>query len=393
MANFGGHPINIPTSEDSEDDYSTKTKIVKLNWHNWHNWKSAFEDVIIGKGHKEILNKDWVKENATTKTYRQKNALALSLLRTSIDKDLQSCIKSSKSKFAKAYQALALECGEKSLIVVGEALIWLVNITYKPGRSLCKHTSSFKDAYVNLSEMIEGQPPEEQVMNVSTGLAAILFIKSLQLNKVMSSLISTLYNLQPFTLEAMSNRVMLEDSQRVSNSTKLSYYVGRQLKPQRQVPQNPVNHNNARQPFKLLIVTFMTPWQIVWDTVVSSVFLSLYLSVVFCFVSSPSLSSCKCHISHKLIVSMYCLKLPMQLSFLLHVYDCHSCNCLFIHGESFCSSLHTLSLPYCVSSINLVLSLLSYNNSLSALDDSTRLVNLKNPDQHSTSNSHIWSLF
>lgn len=69
MAKRMGHPILIPQSDDSDNDYSTKSKIVKQNRHNWHNWKSAFEDIIIGKGHKEIISDKWIKNNLLTKTY------------------------------------------------------------------------------------------------------------------------------------------------------------------------------------------------------------------------------------------------------------------------------------------------------------------------------------
>lgn len=250
MAYPEGHPINIPTSEESDDDYSTKTKIVKLNRNNWHDWKSAFEDVVIGKGHEEILSEDWIKEHLDSKTYRRKNALALSLLRTSVDKDLQSCIKASKSNFLKAYKALALERGENSLIVIGDALIRLVNLTYEPGKSLCEYTSAFKNAYVNLTEMIEGQPPEERIMNVLSGLAAVLFIKSLRLDDVMSSLVSTLYDLRPFTLETISNRVLLEDSRRVLNSTESSYFTSKPRSIPRQPPRGTPHHDKNKQLFR-----------------------------------------------------------------------------------------------------------------------------------------------
>lgn len=212
MAERTGHPILIPNSDDSNDDYSTQSKIVKLNRHNWHDWRSAFEDIIIGKGHKEILDNEWIKANLETKTYRRKNALALSLLRNSVEKDLLSCVKSSKSNFSRAYQLLATECGENSLIVIGDTLIQLVNLTYKPGRSLREHTSIFKDTYVNLTEMIEGQPPEDQIMNVSPALAAIFYIKSLRQDGLILNITSTLYDIRPFTLEAVLTRVLLDNS-------------------------------------------------------------------------------------------------------------------------------------------------------------------------------------
>lgn len=217
-----GHPIFTPESDDSDADYSTKSEIVKLNRHNWHDWKNAFEDILIGKGHEEILYNEWIKENSGTKTYRRKNALALSLLRNAVDRDLLSCIKLSKSDFSKAYKLLAVECGKNSLIVIGDALIRLVNLTYEPGKSLREHTSVFKDAYVNLSEMIEAQPRENKIINVSSALAAIFFIKSLRMDDLISSITSTLYDIWPFSLEAVSTRVLLEDSRRKSNSIESS---------------------------------------------------------------------------------------------------------------------------------------------------------------------------
>lgn len=69
MAKQEGHPILIPPSDDSDDDYSSKSRIVKLNRRNWHDWKSAFEDILVGKGHEEILNEEWIKSNSKSKTY------------------------------------------------------------------------------------------------------------------------------------------------------------------------------------------------------------------------------------------------------------------------------------------------------------------------------------
>lgn len=224
MAAHKGHPILIPHSDNSDNDYSTKTKIVKLNQHNWHNWKSAFKEIIIGKGHKEILDDEWIKNNSHTKTYCCKNALALSLLRNSNKKDLLSFVKSSKSDFSKAYKLLANECGINSLIVIGEALIQLVNLTYKPGKILKEHTSTFKNAYVNLTNMINSQPTKDHIMNVSPALVAIFLIKSLRKDNLISSLTSTLYNIRPFTLEVVSTRILLGHLRQESNAVDASYY-------------------------------------------------------------------------------------------------------------------------------------------------------------------------
>lgn len=117
-----GHNIQIEdsSSDQSNDNYSTKVKLVKLNRHNWHNWKSWFEHLLIGKGQEEILNKKWIEEHKGTKTYRKKNSYAISLLYQVVEQDLQSEIKSSCSDFTSAYQSLAQACGEKSIIVAGD---------------------------------------------------------------------------------------------------------------------------------------------------------------------------------------------------------------------------------------------------------------------------------
>lgn len=95
------------SSDQSDDDYSTKVKLVKLNRHNWHDWKSRFEHLLIGKGHEEILDKQWIEGHKGTKTYRKKNSYAISLLYEVVERDLQSEIKSSRNDFSLAYQSLA----------------------------------------------------------------------------------------------------------------------------------------------------------------------------------------------------------------------------------------------------------------------------------------------
>lgn len=94
-----GHDIQIKdsSSHQSDDDYSTKLKLVKLNRHNWHDWKPRFEHLLIGKGHEEILDRKWIESHQGTETYRKKNSYAISLLYKVVERDLQSKIKSSQN--------------------------------------------------------------------------------------------------------------------------------------------------------------------------------------------------------------------------------------------------------------------------------------------------------
>lgn len=73
--------------------------------------------------------------------------------------------------------------------------------------------------------MIKRQPIKNQIMKISSALAAIFLIKSLRQENLISSITSTLYNIKPFTLEAVSTRILLEDSRQELNTIDTSYYA------------------------------------------------------------------------------------------------------------------------------------------------------------------------
>lgn len=166
----------------------------------------------FGKGHKEIIDRKWIEDLKGTKTYWKKNSYAISLLYEVVERDLQSKIKLSRNDFTLAYQSLACACGEKSIIVAGDMLFRLIHLAYEPGTSLRDHVARFKNLYVDLVKTIEGQPPELRFLEVSQGMAAVLFLKSLCHDTSLSSLVQSSYDLMPFTLMVVSNRIMLEDS-------------------------------------------------------------------------------------------------------------------------------------------------------------------------------------
>lgn len=170
-----GKSIQIPDSnESSEDDYSSKIWILKLNCHNWLDWRNWLKNALIGKGHEEILDPEWIARNKSTKTYRKKNALTINILYQSVNKELLPWVKESQNNFNLALDALAKACGEKLVIVICNLLAHLVNLTYKPQSSLQEHTSNFKDAYVTLSKNMNAQTHHDRIMEVSTGMAAAL---------------------------------------------------------------------------------------------------------------------------------------------------------------------------------------------------------------------------
>lgn len=78
---------------------------------------------------------------------------------------------------------------------------------------------------MDLVETIEGHPPAHRFLDVSQGMAAILFLKSLCHDTSLSSLVQSSYDLTPFTLDSVCNQIMLEDSRRESHDSGTSYLL------------------------------------------------------------------------------------------------------------------------------------------------------------------------
>lgn len=88
----GGFDIHIPDLSKSGDGYSTKSRLPILTQHNWYEWKAEFENLLISKGHKELLDAKWINKNSDTKRFRKKTALAVHLLFNSVDRELKGYV-------------------------------------------------------------------------------------------------------------------------------------------------------------------------------------------------------------------------------------------------------------------------------------------------------------
>ncbi|MBW0481243.1 hypothetical protein O181_020958 [Austropuccinia psidii MF-1] len=71
-------------------------------------------------------------------------------------------------------------------------------------------------------------------MNLSDEMAAIFFLYSLDTDKELSNLCQTLYDLKPFTLSAVTDRVAFEHSRRKTDSVLLLANKDKQ----KQIPSN-----------------------------------------------------------------------------------------------------------------------------------------------------------
>lgn len=130
-------------SSDSGDDYSSKSKLPILTRHNWYEWKTKFENLLISKGHEELLDPKWVQHNRDTKRYRKKTALAINLLFNTVDCELKGYVTPHCKEFPRAFEELKKACGEDSLIVIGDQVSQLVHLLYQPNSSIQSHSVAF----------------------------------------------------------------------------------------------------------------------------------------------------------------------------------------------------------------------------------------------------------
>lgn len=139
----GGLDINIPDLSDSGEDYYTKAKLPVLTRHNWYEWRVEFENLLISKGHKELLDPKWVQENSNTKRLQQKTVVAVQLLFSLVDRKLKGYVTPHRKDFSRAFLELKKACGEDSLIVIGDQVSQLVHLIYQPNSSIREHLVAF----------------------------------------------------------------------------------------------------------------------------------------------------------------------------------------------------------------------------------------------------------
>ncbi|MBW0588233.1 hypothetical protein O181_127948 [Austropuccinia psidii MF-1] len=86
-----------------------------------------------------------------------------------------------------------------------------MSIQYEPGTSLEKHIDRFQKINASYESLTQGS---EDTMVISTTIAAAFFIRSLSQDWYLSGLIQTLYDIKPFDLNSVLNRVAVENCQR-----------------------------------------------------------------------------------------------------------------------------------------------------------------------------------
>lgn len=247
-----GADINISDSSDSGNDYSTKVKLPILTRHNWYEWKAKFENLLISKGHEELLDPKWIIENSNTKRFRQKTALAIQILFRSVDRQLKGYMTPHSKDFSRAFQALKRACSEDSLIVIGDQVSQLVHHLFQPNSSIQDHSVAFQQRYLSLKETLDAQEtdkPEEHIA-VSSSLAAILFLKSFRLDPSLNSLIQLCHDIRPIRFDRVYDHLLAEDTRRENEHPEQAYLTTstNNRRPPRAQNNQPRQANTPRPP-------------------------------------------------------------------------------------------------------------------------------------------------
>ncbi|MBW0496851.1 hypothetical protein O181_036566 [Austropuccinia psidii MF-1] len=173
--------IPMDVKDSSSDKEVIKAKMTNLTHTNWVQWSCQFENYLIRKGIEDLLDPPTEDVKKTSK-FKKRNGGALTLLWSSTSTEFE-------------------------VVVICQTLHKLVNLRYKPGTSLEKHIDDFHKIHASyLSILVDSSIS----MNLSSSMAEAFFLQSLDNDKELSNLCQTLYDLKPFKLRTITNRVSIE---------------------------------------------------------------------------------------------------------------------------------------------------------------------------------------
>ncbi|MBW0535459.1 hypothetical protein O181_075174 [Austropuccinia psidii MF-1] len=198
--------INPPAEQSFPDDQGYRTKIITLTQENWVQWSCQFENFLTGKGHESLLSPPSESEKASP-IFRRQNSSALALLWNCVSPELHGILLVNKNSFFDSWNALGKTCRKNSIVVMCDTLFKLVSLQYTPGSSLEKHIDTFQKTYASYESITLGSDDKRVI---SSTIAAAFFIRSLSHNRELSGLSQMLYDIKPFELSLVMNRVAIE---------------------------------------------------------------------------------------------------------------------------------------------------------------------------------------
>ncbi|MBW0540827.1 hypothetical protein O181_080542 [Austropuccinia psidii MF-1] len=194
--------------DSSSEEEVIKAKMIKLTRTNWVQWSCQFENFLISKGMKDIFDCP-SEDTKKTLNFKKKNSRALTLLWSSVSTEFEGVLLNNKSLFYDCWTSLGSCCGKNSIVVICRTLQKLVNLKFEPDSSLEKHVDKFNKVHASYLSI---SADSTFSMNLLPSMAAAFFLQSLDNNRELSSLFQTLYNIKPFYLNTIADRVAIEHS-------------------------------------------------------------------------------------------------------------------------------------------------------------------------------------
>ncbi|MBW0501545.1 hypothetical protein O181_041260 [Austropuccinia psidii MF-1] len=206
-------PINI--EDFSSEEELIKKQLIKLTQKNWVQWSCEVENYFISKGMDDLFSAP-TEDVKNTNKFREKNSCAISHLWSSISPEFEGILLNNKNSFLKFWEALGSACGKNSIITLSQTLQKLINLCYEPGSSLENHINKYHKLHAHYQALTACKTSSMQLNN---DMAAISFLHSLDNDKELSGLCQTMYDLKPFELNTMTNRVAVENSHRQNDTS------------------------------------------------------------------------------------------------------------------------------------------------------------------------------
>ncbi|MBW0534081.1 hypothetical protein O181_073796 [Austropuccinia psidii MF-1] len=204
--------IPIDIKDSSSDEEVIKAKMTKLTRTNWVQWSCQFKNYLDSKGMDDLLDPPSEDVKKTIK-FKKRNGAALTLLWSSVSTEFEGVLLNNKSSFYHCWVGLGNCCGKNSVVVICRTLHKLVNLRYEPGSSLEKHIDDFHKIHASYLSI---SADSSISMSLSSSMAAAFFLQSLDNDKELCSLCQTLYDIKPFELSTITDRVSIEHTRRES---------------------------------------------------------------------------------------------------------------------------------------------------------------------------------
>jgi hypothetical protein len=198
--------VDADSSSSDSDSRPSHLRIDRLDTTNYITWKSQFILYLESNNLDSLLVYEWTDDDKNTTKYKKKNSRALQALYQGVSKELHPEI--FQKTFIDAWEALATACGQNSVVTICEAYREVNRMIYQPGTSLPDHIRSFKTAYTKLLGITASNPIK--FGTVTPVMAAAMFLESLELDTELNSVVQACYDLNPFDLKTVTDRISIE---------------------------------------------------------------------------------------------------------------------------------------------------------------------------------------